>query len=78
MHFNIVTVFSQSERQGLKKAFQANQKQKAFLSSTTYYPKYQYRAKKYSTRYSSVSAEVNAVRKIEKSPKLQETPPPKA
>lgn len=63
MHLNIVTIFSQNERQGLKKAFQANQRQKAFLSSSTYYPKYQTKIKKMSTKYSSISAEIKAVAK---------------
>ena len=40
MSFNVVTIFSASERNDLKKAFQANQKHKAFLASPTYYPKY--------------------------------------
>lgn len=40
MTFNIVTIFSSSERSNLKKAFQANQKKKAFLASPVYYPKY--------------------------------------
>jgi hypothetical protein len=40
MSFNVVTIFSASERNDLKKAFQAKQKHKAFLATPTYYPKY--------------------------------------
>ena len=40
MHLNVVTIFSQSERSDLKKAFQANQRHKAFLATPTYYPRY--------------------------------------
>ena len=39
MAFNIVTIFSPSERTQLKKAFQANQKKKALVATPTYYPK---------------------------------------
>ena len=40
MTFNIVTIFSNSERSQLKKAFQANQKKKALLATPTYCSKY--------------------------------------
>lgn len=46
MHFNIVTVFTPSERQTLKKQFQTDQKRKALLASTVFLPKYNY-SKKY-------------------------------
>ena len=39
MTFNIVTIFSASERSQLKKAFQANQKKKALVATPTYFPK---------------------------------------
>lgn len=40
MNINVYTIFSTNERSDLKKAFQADQKRKAFLATPTYYPKY--------------------------------------
>lgn len=40
ININVYTIFSTSERSDLKKAFQDDQKRKAFLATPTYYPKY--------------------------------------
>jgi hypothetical protein len=41
MHINIITIFSQSEREDLKKAFQQKQKQRALLAAPVYFSRYQ-------------------------------------
>lgn len=56
MHFNIVTVFTPSERQTLKKQFQTDQKRKALLASTVYLPKYSYH---YNSKYKSYTYKYN-------------------
>jgi len=53
MAFNIVTIFSTSERNSLKKAFQADQKKKALLAAPVY--------TRYSSSYSGYKKHAKAV-----------------